>query len=82
MKPSPPEPNATGPETKSVKFIFKILSENNNITVVGAEMSWDLVVGWRELAIYEEVSWLGDAVAWVEVGWEVSWNRLWSGCTD
>lgn len=49
--------------------------------MVSAKMGLGLVVSWRELTVYEEISWLGDVVAWVEIGWEVGRYGLWGGCT-
>lgn len=42
-------------------------------TVVVAKKGWGLVVSWRELTIDQEISWLGDIIAWVEIGREVCW---------
>lgn len=51
-------------------------------TVVAAEMCWDLVVSWRKLTVDEEVSRLGDIIAWIEVRREVRWDCLRCRCTD
>lgn len=50
--------------------------------MVVAQEGWDLIVSWWELTVNEEISWLGDIIAWVEIGREMGRDGLRGGRTD